>query len=81
MTLEEVIDATLMGADADETLDQLRDRIAAAVRAFLGSEEVVAGAARAMAAEINFSFDAFGESSRSKYLRQSRAALSSIGGE
>lgn len=45
-TLEKIIDATLMGADADETLDQLRDRIATAVHAFLGSEEVGERAAR-----------------------------------
>lgn len=48
MTLEEVIDATLMGADADETLDQLRDRIANAVRGFLGSDEVVAAGREAI---------------------------------
>jgi hypothetical protein len=83
MTLEEVILAARMHHIAPHLRSVSKnDRlIANAVRAFLGSEEVVAGAARAMAAEINFSFDAFGESSRSKYLRQSRAALSSVGGE
>lgn len=56
----------------------IADAALAWFREYLGSDEVVTDAARAMAAEINFSFDAFGESSRSKYLRQSRAALSSI---
>lgn len=54
------------------------DAVLSWLREHLGSDEVVTDAARAMAAEINFSFDGFGEISRSKYLRQSRAALSSI---
>jgi hypothetical protein len=53
-------------------------RAADALREYLGSDEVVTDAARAMAAEINFSFDGFDERTQSKYLRQVRAALSSI---
>jgi hypothetical protein len=54
------------------------DAALAWLREYLGSDEVIERAARAMAAEINFTFDAFDERTQSKYLRQSRAALSSI---
>ncbi|WP_260581220.1 hypothetical protein [Sphingopyxis sp. PET50] len=56
-------------------------RIAAAVRAYMVSDEAVLAAARAMAAEINLSLDWFGEPSRNKYLRQARAALSAATGD
>ena len=82
MTLEEVIDATLMGADGDETLDQLRDRIATAVRAFLGSEEVLEAAASAIAKQNDgCEWSQMSERAKQWEIGVARAALSSIGGE
>lgn len=44
-TLEEVIDDVLLNAKSAETLDELTKSVATAVRAFLGSEEVIKEAA------------------------------------